>query len=336
MASRNISVLKYSIRDIGLQIKCSPGGIAKHVNDLIARYNFISAAPHIKPVITLSVHLVSDLSLRLLQKARLILRFHVYGFEIYKKGNHLFLTDNSNLLIIQSVQGKGILIIRRQNKSNLVSVLNRFFLPALIELLRSRNLFYLHAAGASKNGHKILFVSEGGKGKSTNVLSLLLDGWQYLSDDSVFLKYNNKKQVKAISLTSELRLKIHNPILKKMELGFLQKLSKKNYGLESFYQVNIASVMPNRVVKSFVPNLILFCSLSRYNFSVLKPINRPEAVLYLIDQSKSIFLGGKLAKNNGAILFDLINQAKSYILEIGKDIQRDKLYLSDLISKSVI
>ena len=229
MVLKNIGALNYSIGSISLQIRYSPNGLIKHLDNLIAKYNFINSTYHlIKPEIKLSIFVVSHLSFRKPKKTKLILRGYSYDLKVYKKESHLFITDNSNLLILQTEYGKGTLIIKRQDNLNLALVLNRFFLIALVGLFRPLGLFHLHAAGVAKNGHKILFVSQNGQGKSTSVLRLFSEGWKYLSDDAVFLKYNNKRQVMALSLTSELRLKKQNPILNKDSPYSLQKFFKRN------------------------------------------------------------------------------------------------------------
>lgn len=62
-----------------------------------------------------------------------------------------------------------------------------FTLP-LIELLRRRGFYNLHAAGVCRKGNALLLAGSSGAGKSTLTLELTRRGWDYLSDDMVFLK----------------------------------------------------------------------------------------------------------------------------------------------------
>lgn len=57
----------------------------------------------------------------------------------------------------------------------------------LLWLLHGHNLYGLHANGIVKNGAGILLVGDAGSGKTTISLSLIVQGWNYLSDDVVLL-----------------------------------------------------------------------------------------------------------------------------------------------------
>ena len=338
MDSTNKRVLNYSIRGICLQIRYFPEGLRWHIINLLEhQYNFIRPATSLRRTdIRLNVSAVYDISFQILKKAKLILKFSAHNIMVYKKGDYIFLTDNLNLFILQTEQKKGILIIKRHDKLILLSVLSRLFPFALFELLSTHGLFYLHASGVVKNGHRVLFVSEGGGGKSTSALSLFLEGWRFLSDDQIFLRYNNKQRVTALSFTTVARLKRQNPILKKDKFLFLQKFYNKSENINNFFRLDVAAIAPNRLVKSFIPNLIFFPRVRRSKFSMLKSIDESQALLFLLKQSKSIFFGWGIAKNNAKMLFNLTEQAKSFILEIGTDIQDGRLSLSDLISSQDI
>ena len=58
----------------------------------------------------------------------------------------------------------------------------------LMELLKRRSLFPVHAAAACRNGAAVLIAAESGSGKSTTALALLLGGWRLLGDDLLFLR----------------------------------------------------------------------------------------------------------------------------------------------------
>jgi len=58
----------------------------------------------------------------------------------------------------------------------------------LLELLKRRSLYGIHAAGAALDSRAVLVFGPSGSGKSTISLSLLLAGWSFLGDDIVFLR----------------------------------------------------------------------------------------------------------------------------------------------------
>jgi len=61
-----------------------------------------------------------------------------------------------------------------------------FTLP-LLDCLKRRGRYSVHAAGLCLNGKGLLFPGNSGHGKTTLTLALLRAGWGYLSDDQVFL-----------------------------------------------------------------------------------------------------------------------------------------------------
>jgi len=49
------------------------------------------------------------------------------------------------------------------------------------------NIFPLHASAVSLQGDGIIFVGEGGRGKTTTAIALAMHGWNLIADDSCFL-----------------------------------------------------------------------------------------------------------------------------------------------------
>ena len=50
----------------------------------------------------------------------------------------------------------------------------------------------LHASAVALGGEALLFIGEGGRGKTTTALSLALRGWQLIADDRCFLELTSK------------------------------------------------------------------------------------------------------------------------------------------------
>lgn len=58
-------------------------------------------------------------------------------------------------------------------------------------ILKSSGLFFIHAAAAERDGSAVIFAGENEAGKSSLARSLLMDGWNLLSDDNLPLLMRN-------------------------------------------------------------------------------------------------------------------------------------------------
>ncbi len=65
----------------------------------------------------------------------------------------------------------------------------------LLELLKRRGVFGVHAAGVALDGHGIALAGSSGSGKTTLALALALAGFDLLGDDMLFLRAENGEPV---------------------------------------------------------------------------------------------------------------------------------------------
>src|SRR5581483_3243880 len=75
-------------------------------------------------------------------------------------------------------------------RSNLWLLTHPLFTLALIEFMKRRAYYSLHAAALSVDDRCILLAGTAGAGKSTLTVALLRAGLSFLSDDLVFLKHS--------------------------------------------------------------------------------------------------------------------------------------------------
>jgi len=60
--------------------------------------------------------------------------------------------------------------------------------PVIEWLLMGRDIFFLHAGAVEKEGKALLLAGRGGVYKTSHIISLLQQGWSFLSDDLVILR----------------------------------------------------------------------------------------------------------------------------------------------------
>ena len=64
-----------------------------------------------------------------------------------------------------------------------------------LEMLRGRDLFWLHSACVSHGGKAVLLVGKSGSGKTTTCLNLALNGFGFLGEDRVFIRRGETRPV---------------------------------------------------------------------------------------------------------------------------------------------
>jgi hypothetical protein len=148
----------------------------------------------------------------------------------------------------------------------------------LLEILKRRGLYGLHAAGLSREGRGLLLVGASGSGKTTLAITLTRVGYDFLGDDMLFLSTENKSlQVRAFPdevditehtarLFSELR-----PMLGKHRQPGWPKWS---FRAEAMYDVELV-----RVCK---PAAVVFPRIAKAETSKLELMGGEEALLEMV------------------------------------------------------
>ena len=124
--------------------------------------------------------------------------------------------------------GRVLLSVVESEPRNLFIASHLLLTVLLVEILKRRGWYSLHAAGFSENGQAILIPGTSGAGKSTLSVALLRANFNYLTDDMVFLR-RSRTRVVASGLVEDVDVS-DQTIRFFPELHFLLK-SSKNEGL---------------------------------------------------------------------------------------------------------
>lgn len=184
---------------------------------------------------------------------------------------------------------------------------------SLIEVLKRRGLYNVHAAGLSVNGRGLLLSGNSGAGKTTLAVALVRAGFDFLSDDTLFLttgrgdlrvlSFPDQSDVadETVSMFPELR-DAANPA------GF-RVGPKSQIRVEDVYGVN--------TVWECRPAVVVFPRIGHAARSVLTPVDRDEALLELLP---NMFLT-QAASSQAHLdaLTRLAREARCYRLETGRD-----------------
>ena len=200
-----------------------------------------------------------------------------------------------------------------------------FFLLGLLMLLRPLGRYGLHACGLERYGAGLLLVGSSGSGKTTTSLSLIRQGWQYLSDDAVLLteRGDDTVQVSAFrqgfSCTPETLA--HFPTLG----------GSSEFGDPGGKRV----VYPDgSFVPTCTPSLIVFPQLSEGE-TYLRPLTASQSLIRLCQQSAGIMTDTAVSQQQLRVLRVLVGQARSFELHLGRDALADPTLTDTLIEQTL-
>lgn len=235
--------------------------------------------------------------------------------------------NNYNVIYVKYIQqGKTLFTAGLCHKNKILVFIDNRALPKssgfsivtilLHFLMRTRNLFALHAAYMTKNGTNILFSGKSGCGKTTIAMNLIRSGFICRSDDISFLSCSNSDAMVY-------------PFPKRMlRVDFKAKKIVKVKDKYSCYK------MPS------IPNFIVFPRISPINKSKLIPISQNKAMIKILNNFMFLF---KMDKDRYIksikLLRKLVSQCRCYSLISGSDIMESpsklNIILESLIRKPI-
>lgn len=199
-------------------------------------------------------------------------------------------------------------------------------LAALMEMLKHRGYYGLHAAAVSRDGMGYLFPASTGHGKTTTALGLIKQGFQYLADDKVLLTREDG-EIAALAFTR--RFNIDPDIGERYrELDFVS-------GLEPLpgcakRPVNVSTVYPDSFIPRFRPRYVIHLERAVQGESRIVPLSRTESFARLIRQTILAF-DRQVAMQQLALLGRLLDRTQSYLLYNGNDLYGNPDRLAELL-----
>jgi hypothetical protein len=220
------------------------------------------------------------------------------------------------LFMIEGAYGRaeGYLIKPERMSANLIEYL---FHLTLIELLRRRELYTIHATALEWRGCGILIPGNSGRGKTTSFISLLRAGYRYLSDDHPLIrdagdhiellpfpiKINVTKET--IAFFPELRNASEQVL--RLQPGF----HKRGFYAEELYRTEIGACCK--------PALMLFPNVVDASRSYLEPLSKSRALELLLPQALLVY-DPEVARREFQVLGKVVQQVDCYRLHFGRDI----------------
>jgi energy-coupling factor transporter ATP-binding protein EcfA2 len=200
-----------------------------------------------------------------------------------------------------------------------------FTIP-LIEMLKRRNRFSVHAAGVAVHGRGILIPGSSGSGKSTLALALARAGFGFLGDDMLFLERGSGRLEalgfpEAFDLTDDtVRLfpELGDLLASERETGWpkRQLRAEDRYGAEIVWRCQ--------------PSMLVFPRVAHAEQSHLATLDPGEALLELVPNI--LLTESASSQRHLEALSELVSSSPCYRLETGTDFADLAAHLRQLLA----
>lgn len=235
----------------------------------------------------------------------------------WSKDSKVFLSDRrTGCIIDHSNSVVPIFYTREFVTSHLHDFQVNLFILLVLILCRHHELYTLHAAALSSNEKSVIIVGEGGSGKSTLYFSMLTQGWNYLSDDSLILE----RGLTGITVSGLRRYCFLHP----ETLDFFPDINiqfhpSKIVGEGKMF-CDLSTLYPDNYTVLSFPKVLLFPEITMRRTSTLVDCPKSEAFELLLRQSGFIMLEPEKIRKHLDILKELVNQCSSYRFKAGQDV----------------
>lgn len=199
-------------------------------------------------------------------------------------------------------------------------------LAPLMEMLKQRGLYGLHAAAVVKDGLAYLFPGNSGSGKTTLALGLVRAGFGYLADDKLLLRQDGSEVV-ALAFTR--RFSIDPDISGRYpELGALRGLAPLPFTTKR--PLDISRVYGNSFMSTCVPRVIVHLRPTFGDPGHIRQFSPTESFARLIHQTV-LAADRDTAARQLRVLAALAHGTRHYLLSNGSDLYANPARLLDLL-----
>jgi hypothetical protein len=195
----------------------------------------------------------------------------------------------------------------------------------LIEILKRRGLYSLHAGGFSANGKCLLIPGTSGVGKSTLTVASLRAKFDYMSDDMVFL-VDRPDGFRVLAFPEAVDVSDQTAAFFP-ELNFLLHSPKRRGWRKR--QIHPTQVYGAKVAPEARPAAVLIPRISDAQTSVVTRMDPDEALLELVPNV--LLTEAKSCRAHLDVLSRLVKSTPCYRLETGRDFDRLPVQFRELL-----
>ena len=190
------------------------------------------------------------------------------------------------------------------------------FTICLVEILKRRGLYSLHAGGCSANGKCLLIPGTSGAGKSTLTVASLRANFDYMSDDMVFL-IDRPEGFRVLAFPEEVDVSDQTAGFFP-ELSFLLRSPKRSGWRKR--QIHPMQVYGAKVASEARPAAVVIPRIAEAESSAITRMDADEALLELVPNV--LLTEARSCRAHLDALSELVKSTPCYRLETGRDFDR--------------
>lgn len=320
----------YTFHDLTLEVRQEGDVAGEDLVRLLHELSWVrSSAVVNNPSLCLSVRLNGN-GRRVPPMARTV--FQADGFCGLQNGEDFYLGDGSSLFHLHAVKRAGDVYLAPSFFHTSLLLQRNFWAFILLKLLRRIGIYSLHSAGVvTKEGLGLLIVGEPGSGKSTLAIGLIRQGWGYLTDDAVLLRFQ-PEGVRALAFRKNFYVNA-GAAADYADLRLGEEVPDTSGGRKR--RVRIEKSYPGQHVVGCMPRLLLFSRIVPYPQSTLLPLDRLSALRNLLAGSGPQLFDKSTMAQHLEVLKKLVGQAATYELRAGLDLYHNPIKLVHLLKEAV-
>lgn len=248
--------------------------------------------------------------------------FNVEHGQCHTDGSTFYLAIEESLIVVHPGKVMDVWIGPAEYARQSSSVMN--LMTYVLEVsLRRCGLYELHGAGVLEpdSNWGALILGASGSGKSTLAALLAVDGWKYLTDDTLVLEDRGgtieaRGLRKAFALSAKTLNALGTP---HVSAGLRDPISSD----PSKRRVEPKFAFPDSWVSSCIPQALLFASITQNALTSIKRLPSHDAMVRLIKFNPWASYDTVTGPDHLKVLNRLINQCRAYSLQAGLDILND-------------
>lgn len=262
-------------------------------------------------------------------------KFYLFAFDRlrgYRIGKNLVVTDGVSIAECETDRGSINMFLEEKMLSEERFFPFVFFYLILMEMLRYCGFYYVHSSCISINGKALLIPGDTGSGKTTLCITLLREGYRYLSDDGVLLKREDG-DVRVLALPGEFHI---DPLISSRfkELESVKRGEKYGKGPKRAFLAD--DIYPDQFVSDALQRFIIFPEITDMEKSSLEKISRADALALFIPHSLLVMMDKEIAQPHLETLKRTVEISDSYRLKSGRDLLDNPVKVVSMIKKNLL